>query len=59
MPLAAPVTAAALPDIAVMGWLQVLSRDVEKEAGGFPDFRKLEPNHKALSVLNLDYFRRR
>jgi two-component system, cell cycle response regulator CpdR len=23
-------------------------------SGGFPDFRKLEPNHKALSALNVD-----
>ena len=51
MPLAAPVTAAALPDIAVigMGSMQVETR------GGFRNFRKLEPNHKALSALNVDY----
>ena len=52
MPLAAPVTAAALPDIAVMSGS---SMQVE-EQGGFPQsFRKLEPNHKAVSALNLDY----
>ena len=36
--------------------MQVLKGDVEKKASGFPDFRKLEPNHKALSALNLDHF---
>src|SRR5438128_8519824 len=47
MPLAAPVTAAALPDIAVLG---VDSMRVEKE-GGFRNFRKLELNNKALRAL--------
>ena len=47
MPLAAPVTAAALPDIAVIG---VDSMQVEKE-GGFRNFRKLELNNKALRAL--------
>jgi CheY-like chemotaxis protein len=51
MPLAAPVTAAALPDIAVMsGWLPG-DRWVQ-----VPDnFRKLEPNRKAVSSLGVDY----
>jgi hypothetical protein len=47
MPLAAPVTAAALPDIAVIG---VDSMQVEKE-GGFHNFRKLELNNTALRAL--------
>ena len=29
--------------------------ETSKKARGFPDFRKLEPNHKAVSALNLDY----
>src|SRR6185503_19010354 len=41
-----------------VGSMQVLKTDVEKKAVGFPDFRKLEPNHKALSSLNLGYFGR-
>lgn len=43
----APVMAAALPDIAVMG---VDSMQVEKE-DGFRNFRKLELNNKALRAL--------
>jgi hypothetical protein len=52
MPLAAPVTAAALPDIAVIG---IGLHAGMKKAGGFRNFRKLEPNHKAVSALNVDY----
>ena len=47
MQLAAPVTAAALPDIAVIG---VDSMQVGKE-GGFRNFRKLELNNKAFRPL--------
>jgi hypothetical protein len=51
MPLAAPVTAAALPDIAVMS-----GSSLQVENGQVPaKFRKLEPNHKAVSALNLDH----
>ena len=51
MPLAAPVTAAALPDIAVIS-----GSSLQVENGRVPaNFRKLEPNHKAVSALNLDY----
>jgi hypothetical protein len=51
MPLAAPVTAAALPDIAVIG----IGLHTGKKAGGFRNLRKLEPNHKAVSALNVDH----
>jgi hypothetical protein len=51
MPLAAPVTAAALPEIAVIG-----DGSMKGKSDRVPvAFRKLEPNHKALSALNVDY----
>jgi hypothetical protein len=50
MPLAAPVTAAALPDIAVMSGELLAGRERVPA-----NFRKLELNHKAVSALNVDY----
>jgi hypothetical protein len=52
MPLAAPVTAAALPDIAVMG---MDSMQAKKSGRRVHNFRKLEPNLKAVSALNVDH----
>jgi hypothetical protein len=50
MPLAAPVTAAALPDIAVISGELLAGRERVPA-----NFRKLELNHKAVSALNVDY----
>jgi CheY-like chemotaxis protein len=47
MPLAAPVTAAALPDIAVMSGSSLQVRT----GGGFRNFRKLELNNTAFRAL--------
>src|SRR5207244_8650448 len=56
-PLAAPVTAAADPFIAVIrGRLQMNERADEPGSQKVPFFRKLEPNHKAVSRLNPDWF---